>query len=333
MGEILRGAKVIATTLTMEMLSLPTDDLVFDQVVVDEASVMRTSEVVRVMLRRGRRIAFVGDPKQLPPVVVARTARTKQWLERTPFQLAGLSDAGQLIPGSSILTRQHRMAPPIRSIVSEQFYSGRLTDGENAPQIGRVLLVDSSDTRARCSREYLTNGFSRYNLEHVSIGTSIVDAVRHHQKDWTIRVMSPFRLQRKFYEGHHRFSQLRGDHCRVGTIHSSQGSEAQLVVVDLTVADGGTRSRFLDERYTPSLPNLLNVAFSRAQVLLVIIAHRRHLREQYEGLLVHRLVEQLAKAHPVINAGNGRMNSDTREFLIANGWGAPRKIILETDAA
>jgi superfamily I DNA/RNA helicase len=103
--------------------------------------------------------------------------------------------------------------------------------------------------------------------------------------------------QKKAYEREASTGRVPG--VRFATVHSSQGSESDIVVLDLVVAPGRGRSRFMDETRTPEFPNLLNVAISRARRQLFLVAHESHVAEHYPGRLLERMLGMVRVRHEV----------------------------------
>jgi superfamily I DNA and/or RNA helicase len=194
-----------------------------------------------------------------------------------------------------MLTEQHRMAPPIRSLVSALFYAGALTDGA-CPSAGRVLVLDTSATEARAATHWIRMRSSRENTIHRHIMSQVLSAIRRDKNVKEILVLTPFLAQKRLYEREAITGRVPG--VRFATVHSSQGTESDVVILDLVVAPGRGKSRFLDERRNAELRNLLNVALSRAKRELIIVAHAEHIREEYLGQVLCQLLD-LAEEHGV----------------------------------
>lgn len=298
-GAILRDARIAGTTVSLAMVSPLVFARGYDHVIVDEASVVRTPEAVLVALLAGAPVTFFGDPRQLPSIVRARSPLTDRWMRPSPFAMAGIHRPEDAKGACVMLTEQHRMAPPIRALVSELFYAGALRDG-NAPREGRVVLLDTSATPARATTRWVKMSASRENLVHRGIVGSLLWALREAHPNAAILVLSPFVAQKKAYEREASTGRVPG--VRFATVHSSQGTESEIVVLDLVIAPGRGRSRFMDETRTPEFPNLLNVGISRAKRQLILIGHAEHVAMHYPGRLLDRMlrmVRERFEAHPV----------------------------------
>jgi superfamily I DNA and/or RNA helicase len=180
------------------------------------------------------------------------------------------------------------MAPPIRRLVSELFYSGVLKDGA-CPPVGRVLTLDTSVTASQAAAHFIRMRQSRENTIHRHIVAQVLGVLRRDTSVGGILVLTPFLAQKRLYEREATTGRVPG--VRFATVHSSQGTESDVVILDLVVAPGKGKSRFLDEHRNAELRNLLNVAISRAKSRLIIVAHSEHIRDVYPGQVLCQLLD------------------------------------------
>lgn len=287
---IIRSARVVGTTVALSYISPVVFERSYDHVVVDEASVLRVPEAVLVALAATGRLSFFGDPKQLPSIVRERSERTEKWLKPNPFDLAsirGPSDA----KGSCVMLRaQHRMAPPIREIVSRLFYEGSLEDGY-CPASGRVVFFDTSDTPARATTKWIRMSPSKENLVHRGVVSQLIRSIRDEDADCSILVLSPYAAQKRAYDAEANTNRV--PRVRFATVHSSQGSESDVVILDLVIAPGRGKSRFMNERLTPEFRNLMNVAMSRARKQLILVGHAWHIEKHYPSGLLASIISHI----------------------------------------
>ena len=285
--DILRGARVIGTTVSLFLLSSKIEPASFDYVLVDEASVLRMPEALLVALRAVGHVSFFGDPKQLPPIVRLKTPQTLKWLKPNPFDMASISRPSDAKGSCVLLNEQHRMSPPVRGIVSDCFYEGQLVDGQ-CPGDGRLVLVDTSETPARATTRWVRLSQSKENLVHRGIVSRCLAAIRAGHPDSPILVLSPYLAQKKAYVHEANTNRIEG--VQYGTVHASQGRESDIVLIDLVLAPGRGKSRFMNERVTPEFRNLMNVAISRAKTQLIVVGHCEYIRTEYAGGLLDMLV-------------------------------------------
>lgn len=277
-SDVLKSARVVGATLSSVALNY--NDLGdFDVVVIDEGSMASLPQVIVAASKARSQVIILGDPQQTPPVVVSDTPMATKYLGRNPYMQLGLEDPAIDDVRRPMLTTQYRMAPPIRKIVSDLFYAGKLEDGKNVHEYtgDNALLIDTSNTDARAAKK----GGSRINLVHSQI---VVDVVREcfgmGLRD--IGVITPFNAQSKIIRQSLDAAIpgfFRGGNF-VGTVHRSQGGEKDVIILDF-VDTLDNMSSFLDESWNPHVRNLLCVALSRARKKLIVIAHTRGFRAKY----------------------------------------------------
>jgi hypothetical protein len=312
-ASLLASASVIGTTVALSFLSPLLRQLVFDHIVVDEASVLRIPEALLVSLREPKRLTFSGDPKQLPPIVQSGTERALRWIKPNPFDMAGISRPEHAQGSCVMLREQHRMAPPIRELVSLISYDGTLADGR-CPASGRVVFLDTSHTGARATTSWVKMSRSRQNVLHRSVVASLLFALRERENAGSVLVLSPYLAQKRFYDNELGRTTLAG--TRFATVHSSQGAESDTVLIDLVLAPGRGKSRFMDERLTPEFKNLMNVAMSRARKQLIFVGHAQYIRSTYPSGLLDRILGLVQERFEhVLLPGDMRLERVWRDYF------------------
>ncbi|GAX76189.1 hypothetical protein CEUSTIGMA_g3633.t1 [Chlamydomonas eustigma] len=124
-AEVIRGAQVIASTLT-GVLHHTLDSCDFDVCVIDEAAQALEASCWGALLK-ARRAVLAGDHLQLPPTILSEAAAARG-LGRTLFER--LQDMyGSLV--SEMLTVQYRMNSNIMQWSSDALYQGKLTAHES----------------------------------------------------------------------------------------------------------------------------------------------------------------------------------------------------------
>ena len=330
----LRDADVVVSTLARLALW---DDLAamrFHATVIEEASTAPLPHVLLAAAMTSHHVYPVGDFQQLPAVVVSDSEIAGRWLSRDIFHEAGLvpdkPEDGPALPAvgdllCSMLVEQYRMAPPIRTLVSDLFYDGRLTDAPSvlnrpAPR-APLILLDTSDREPVTQRE---EG-SRANPVHAEVIARFVElAVAEGIGE--IAVVVPYRLQARRIRGllRKRLGRAAPAGLEVSTIHRFQGREKSVVIID-TVDSPPARSWFLNEALNGDFPQLLNVALSRARDMLVVVASRDGLRRTLPPTaLLNRALDRIAESGTVVNAadvGESRWLFEDREPREPDGSG------------
>ncbi|QMU71840.1 AAA domain-containing protein [Streptacidiphilus sp. P02-A3a] len=280
-----------------------------DVVILDEAGMVDLPSAWYVAGLAGKRLVLAGDFRQLPAITKGgqdpkatepERAHSRQWAERDAFHAAGLVAAA----GSARLedrrlvglNTQYRMDSSICGLVNTVAYpdaplrTGR-GDGSRLPPSalldGPLVLVDTSSRR-------ITGRDHKSNTVHEAVIHQLVRGLQYDAvlpgRNWTdlppnerpadrLAVIAPYRDQVRALNsslGHRFGEEYEG---LVDTVHRFQGSQRPLVVID-TVAGAGTKPGFFYEGtgLSSQTCRLLNVALSRAQDHVVVVADVEHLR-------------------------------------------------------
>ncbi len=302
---MLGEADVILTTFAQIAAREELQTLRFTSLAIDEASTARLADVVLAASHARKRVVAVGDFRQLPAVVLSDEAPARRWLATDLFRQSGaVTDRGGSFAAPSrtdqlvaMLDLQYRMAPPIRRLVSECFYEGRLRD---APEITNrpspmfrdteLRLMDTTELRPTTKKVY----GSRANAVHAEVVAQFLEhEISRGVKD--IAVVAPYRphATQLWKLVRARLGEVAPDELEISTIHRFQGREKQLIVFD-TVDAPPAPSWFLNDAKNRDLPRLLNVAFSRAQEGIAVIATVSGLRRTLpRNALLNRMIEHI----------------------------------------
>lgn len=275
--------RIMGTTVTQRYASPKVARQHFDVVVIDEASMVSPAALIAAS-GTARQVVIAGDWAQLPTVVTSRAVRAHEWLGRDAFSAAGVPEdvARNDSPDHLVmLTEQRRMDEEICEVIAPT-YLHRLTThasvvarGEQESMLPHMplLWIDTSSLDPRLERV----GTSRMNSVHASV---VGDLMRymllrgsHLPRDLhNVLVLSPFDAQAELLK-----RAIRSIHPslrpRCGTVHSTQGDEADIVALDLTDAPPESVSMFLQaDRPSQLGGRLLNVGISRARRHVIVVA-------------------------------------------------------------
>ena len=248
----------------------------YDLVVFDEASQVSLAHALAIA-PLGNSTIYAGDPRQLAPIVVSRSADAHEWLGRSIFYAMREED-----PYTCLLDEQSRMAPEICKVVSHAFYDGKLKVAEDSRndeswlrerlpspvmELGaRNAYLVRTPFESRYSKRY--GGHIRHETAEL-IASLLADLVKQvAQSD--ILVLTPYRAQRMMLRS---FLKKAGfPAVPVSTVHRAQGAERNTVIFDPVHASTSFLNNF------DLGPRLLNVALSRAKARLFVIASPENLR-------------------------------------------------------
>lgn len=307
----LREADIVLSTFARLSLWDALAALRFEALIIDEASAAPLPYAALAASRTSGTTVAIGDFQQLPAVVCSRGDSASRWLGRDLFRETGIVEerAGETsLPSPrdrlcAMLDEQYRMAPPIRRLVSELFYAGRLRDAPEVlarPRLASPLVL--VDTEGEGSTVTRAEG-SRTNPVHVRVvlrlledlaGCGIAD----------VAVVAPYRLHvRKLWEAARgQLGPAAPARLEIATIHRFQGREKSVVVLDTVDAPPGA-SWFLNESRNADLPRLMNVALSRARHALVLVGTVAGLRRTLPpDALVNRLISTVAAEGRAVRA-------------------------------
>ena len=304
--------RVMGTTVSKAVQSRRLLDGV-DVVVIDEAGMVNLPSAWYVAGLAGKRVVVAGDFRQLPAVTHGSTSRkaskdskehSRQWIDRDTFHAAGLVDeAGRTRPDPRLvsLTDQYRMRRAICSVVNEVAYpDSPLVTGRDERSSLPTSLVDQALVLVDTSSRRVPNTTGRDGHKSNPVHEAVIhELIRGLQYDGVLparkhpvppegrrptdrlAIITPYRnqvnalgtsLKDRFgveYDG------------LVDTVHRFQGSQRPMVIID-TVAGAGRRAGYFYEGVglSSTTTRLLNVALSRAQDHLVVVADVEFLRRE-----------------------------------------------------
>jgi ssDNA-binding Zn-finger/Zn-ribbon topoisomerase 1 len=286
--EILKNAMVLGATCTKSYLSSK-DIGRFDFVIIDEASMVLPAMVWFTAGLSKERVVICGDFRQIPPIVQTNQQAIFDVLGKDVFEKTGISENPVNDDRLAVLTDQYRMNDQICSLISEPMYQNQLCTAESRvsteeralpdPFSNRLTIVDTSDL---WPFESVNAFFSRYNLMHALLVRNLTwhlhqEGYIRDEKD--LAVCTPYAAQskliRKLIEPEEFSSNVQ-----VGTVHSFQGDERHSIILEIPESHGG--GRMLGQFVQGVAPNfvgarLMNVAVSRAQENLIVLANLTHL--------------------------------------------------------
>lgn len=342
-------AQVVACTLTAAYLRRAISERRFDTVIIDEASIAPVPAAWFAANLCTRAVVAVGDFGQLPPIVLAETPLARKWLARDVFEVSGVREAyerGDSPPHLLPLTTQHRMAPEVSRLPNKLSYGGILRDaadtsdsselegwfdpasGADAP-VSVVELCALHPWATTVRRGART---SRLNLMSAIAAVDVVSSMlvkdrRSPTEDEPRRglIIAPYRPQAELLGAMLRARGL-AEEITAGTIHAFQGSEASIVVLDMTVAEPHYRAALFSKQFDETHRRMLNVAVTRARRRLIVVADRPFIRQHAgEGTATKMLMRLLIGAREL--AVGTKMHLRASERLLEAVEASERDIV------
>jgi hypothetical protein len=306
--KLFKNALLIGCTLTKSYLDSNIFRSQYDVLIIDEASMAVLPMVFFASGLVGpssNHYIISGDFRQLPPVVQSKGKIATKWLKRDIFDQAEITvyashdkDDDRLV----MLTEQYRMHPDIVELINAPVYNNRLITNDDtrvsriksaksAPFEERaVIVIDTSNLNPACHK---TNTKARLNLYHAGLSVKLAEmAISGGFKK--IGIISPYGSQAEIITKEIERRGHSTELVQVATVHRFQGSEKEIIILDIPDSPPISKMVFLKggfKDFEQDAGKLINVAISRAQVKIVLIANMNYLFGQlsHEDALIQIL--------------------------------------------
>ncbi|MCM2387176.1 AAA domain-containing protein, partial [Streptomyces albipurpureus] len=287
-GEIIKSAKLVATTLARFRSNKAVFEGPYDVVLVDEAGAATLPEVILAAAKATRTVVLLGDFMQLGPVIEQGLKDldrpdVKRWLLPDVFQHCGISDPkdAQRHPACVTLSEQHRFGPAVMRLANGLAYGGTLTGGERAaadrPEDDPEIVIVDTDGLHELAQAHLTGKRSGWWPAGSLIARALVEYHRELGDD--AGIVTPYGAQEAAtLEALRDIESGGGPLAEVGTAHRFQGREFPVVVFDTVEGADGRELWMALARHGPGANGwerdglrLFNVAVTRARTRLYVI--------------------------------------------------------------
>ena len=244
----------------------------FDTVIFDEAGQVTLPLAISGMLS-GQRYIFIGDHKQMAPVIVGE--HRSQWVTCSVFETLF-----EHAPGT-MLDITYRMNAEINDFPSKRFYGGRLRPSPEAHG-RRLRLTRSPRHYADLLNPYRPSIF--VEMRHADRGVRApeeaelaaglaAEAITCGVPASEIAIVDPYRAQGRLIR--ERLQKMVAPYDGKGladivvdTVERIQGQERDIVIISLTTSDPGYAAQCAEFYFQP---NRLNVAITRPRVKRLVI--------------------------------------------------------------
>lgn len=268
--------------------AFPLENGLFDMLIIDEASQCDIASAIPLIMR-SKQICVIGDPLQLKHITSVTTKEEQviknhlglgenqylQYKEKSLWDycnelVSKMSDDNRPV----ILTGHYRCQPRIIGYSNDIFYARRL---------GTRLEVKTTNERPDITPKDIVwidvHGSQRadnININEAEARVAVEKAreLSSKYKDVSIGIVTPFKRQAEFIN-----SLLYGDLRNTvvaDTVHKFQGDEKDIMIYSLVVTDNSPLSKihWIDW----SVPNLVNVAVTRARQTLYVIGNKDYVK-------------------------------------------------------
>lgn len=262
--------------------SLPMKSGLFDVAIIDEASQCDIASCFPILFR-AKKAVIVGDDKQLPHLSFLEKAKEQSFLSQYNipdkyqlmwrFRTNSMFDLANYYSTNPVLLDEHfRSYYPIIQFSNQEFYGNRIrimTKDSGSNDVLELHLVTDGKVDSDATR----------NMPEVEavvkrIHELILQDEGNEDNPVSIGVLSPFRGQVDLIGKALRQvlteSTIRRHQIEVGTAHTFQGDERDVMIFSLAVADNS----FAQSLTFLQKPNLFNVAITRARKKLITFLSR-----------------------------------------------------------
>lgn len=258
------------TTAVDVSSSIPPVAGLFDVVIIDEASQCDIATCLP-LLYRAKRAVIVGDDKQLKYLSFLSNATNNANIESNNlgkfayvcnYRENSMFDfANYFSNGNVMLKSQYRGCPKIMGFSNQKFYNNNLTNVGKSYYSNPVVV--NAVSGSVLSNKSVNNAEAKAIIEEIK-DIIATDKVEGRLVPTTIGVLSPFREQCKLLEkmitNIFTLEEIEKHKIIVGTAHSFQGEERDIMLISWTVADNSPVQSFT----FINNPNLFNVSITRA---------------------------------------------------------------------
>lgn len=277
---LINSSHIVFSTIANALVSKSLCIRQFDNIIIDEASMMAMPYLIALTQRIAKRIIIVGDPKQLGPITLTQ----KEWLKKNPFDYCHvLNTESKALQSLLIQRRSHHK---IVNLINKAFYEGRLESNndripgwvKNEPCKGVVKVVNSGINSDKVSFR-TGKSKSRYNPGTLNKVLSILsEYCNRKMRPSSIGIIAPYRSQVKLYIKELR-DKMNGSNdpkfwesIKVGTIHTFQGSECDLIIFDIVEKSPTPVGKLFKGKVGEQL---VNVVLSRAKYKIIIVGDNK----------------------------------------------------------
>ncbi|MCF5823587.1 DEAD/DEAH box helicase, partial [Pseudomonas syringae] len=242
----------------------------FDTIIFDEASQI-TVPLALMAMRKGKRFIFIGDQKQLPPVLLSRSILSKESM--SVFARLTAQDADH----SVMLEETYRMNCWLTEWPSQMYYDGQLrSEGRNK---NRRLQASSQGAASEaldpeaCAVFIATQDMKARNRNPADVKRVVQLCKEAHDSGLPLHeigIVTPYRAQGRAIRQAlaKQFGRDAAHAIVADTVERMQGQERELIILSLASADESFISAIGEFFFQPER---LNVSITRAMTKLIII--------------------------------------------------------------
>ena len=282
--QYINSAAILGTTISKVSVDPFFEGKQYNTVLFDESSMAYTPQIIEAASFASKHFVCVGDFRQLAPIA---QSPAKTLLSKDIYRFLNIIDgAGKLDyhPWLVMLDQQRRMHPSISEFPRLRIYGGMLKDHESVlnarqniadanPMPGYAMnLINLAGTYCAAGK---SNDNSRFNI--LSACLLFASAVNAEQNGGdSIGIIAPYMAQTRLIRAllkDYREQDNSKSGIACATVHQFQGSERDIILLDLVESYPFTKAGWLMSKDRGSVIRLINVAMTRARGKLIVAAN------------------------------------------------------------
>lgn len=333
-------AKVVFCTLTKNFMARELQKQRFNAVIIDEISMALPPMIFLAAGKADSRVILVGDFLQLPPIIRSDEEISNERLGRDTFELSQVASNNMPNYNCKALTKlimQRRMVPEIAEIARSLVYSKAGLELKDHTEVKKrkkhqwlgflpknpLVIIDTADLYCWSGKQ--PGSLSRFNFysANVAVKLAAMAAEGIEEPDNQIGIVTPFAVQRRLLS---RLIKSMGLESWViaGTVHTFQGSQANLIIFDSVLDEPYYTARLCDPRAKNLVIRDINVAVTRARDKFVFIGSSQWLNSHANSKsALGELWDFLKDRAALIQVWDLAISPYPQQSLFSSGWEPP----------
>ena len=282
---LVKSSRLVFSTISNFVLSTTLYESKFDNLIVDEASMMAMPSLLALGHNISKRLILVGDFQQLSPISIVKD----DLLQDSVFEMSGVNIRNTGHPALKQLLSQRRSHEKIVDLINKTFYQGKLIPAANPndkiiaskPFPGRIIALKKVTNGA----VRYTKGGTRQNKVFAENIMNILDELSEDKDaDFSIGIITPYKGQVSLLRAlklEREYEEKFDNRIKIGTVHTFQGSECDIIIFDMVDCfdmENGKPNK-IGRLYAGNAgERLLNVAVSRARHKLIVVCDPEYIK-------------------------------------------------------
>jgi hypothetical protein len=286
--KVIDEAAAVFMTLTKAYVDERWNSRQFEAVIVDEISMALPPLIFVAAAHAVSHFVLVGDFHQLPPIVRSDSQISNVRLKDDLFRLAGVVRKDKPVSKMGVLASLHeqrRMVTPIADLARHLVYGKAIRDHSSVRRAApkwlqflpddALVIVDTADLHCWSGKQ--AGSLSRFNFYSATLSVELAALAVAQMGEAPpdggrppVGVVTPYAAQRRLLSRLVRELDL-GAWVAPGTVHTFQGSQADLIVFDSVLDEPYYTAHLSDPHGWSDVIRQLNVAVTRSKDKFVFV--------------------------------------------------------------